>query len=254
MKIEQEKLYLTDFNNNIEMNNAKLKSLDLEMISTWLNMNLLRAVYKYENIHMNYEHELLVPIYCTHAKEHMIYFQSQIFKIKKEYGIEISLIKQEPVEGHKFIIYTIIFHFKADANYSHLFQKRSPLIVDKYISYGSQEADFQRYTDGFDKDNLHFVNKSTEKYIEKRLKEKEEYVEERRNQDNEKIGDALRDKHLLKVQNELISKDIPFAVKFIKNKYEKSLLKSPQLNKLKEKNDIQINVDIKPKKKQKLDL
>jgi hypothetical protein len=254
MQQQQKKLYLTDFTNNIDMNNTLLKSLDLEIIQTWLDMNFLRAISKYENHHMNYEHELLVPHYCTHAKEHLVFFKSHIECVKSNYGIEISLIRKEPVEGYKFIIYNIIFHFKADTTYSRLLQKRSPLVVDKYVLFGSQEADFKRYVDGFDKDNLHFVNKSNEKYIEKRLKEKKDYFQERRTQDNQNIGDALRDNHLLKVQNELISKDIPLAVRFIKNKYEKSLLKSPQLKKLKQKNDIHINVDIKPKKKQKLDL
>ena len=177
MQQQQERLYLTDFTNNIDMNNAKLKSLDLEIIQTWLDMNLLRAISKYENHHINYEHELLVPIYCTHAKEHMVFFKSHIECIKSNYGIEISLIRKEPVEGYKFIIYNIIFHFKADTTYSGLLKERSPLVIDKYVSFGSQEADFKRYIDGFDKDNLHFVNKSNQNYIEKRLKEKQDFVE-----------------------------------------------------------------------------
>lgn len=249
MTQEQEKLYLSDFNSNVDLNNAKLKSLDKELIKTWLDMNFLKAICEYENHFKNYEHEVLVPIYCTHAKEHMVVFKSHIETIKQNYGINIFLIKQVPVEGYKFIIYSIIFHFKADTTYSHLIQNRSPLIVDKYISFGSQEADFKRYIDGNDKDNLHFVNKSNQKYIEKRLKEKQDYVDTRRKQEKENIDEALRDNHINKVRNEVFAEFPNKAIKHIKRVYENTLLKSPELNKLKQKNDIHINVEIKPKQK-----
>ena len=254
MTQEQQKLYLSDFNNNVDLNNAKLRCLDLEIIKTWLDMNFLRAISQYENHHIHYEHELLVPIYCTHAKEHMVAFKAHIETIKHNYGIDITLIKQEPVQGYKFIIYSIIFHFKADTTYSHLIQKRNPLIVDKYISFGSQEADFKRYIDGNDKDNLHFVNATNQKYIEKRLKEKQDYEDTRRKKEKENIDDALRDNHINKIRNEVFAESPHKAIKHIKRVYENTLLKSPELNKLKQKNDIHINVEIKPKKKQKLNL